>query len=80
MVPERRRASLLPVEQKEYLRKLDERRTELTKEALDLDKKRSDYLAQEQGKGSEKGKGKDGFDNQVLEVLRKQARKAQIDY
>ena len=64
-------------EQKEYLDKLDKRRTELNKKALDLDKKRGEYIKQELAK---KKDGKDSFDNQVLESLRKQAKKYDIDY
>ncbi len=64
-------------EQKEYLDKLDKRRTELNKKALELDKKRSEYIKQELAK---KKDGKDSFDSQVLESLRKQAKKYDIDY
>src|SRR5262249_45388493 len=64
-------------EQRAYLDKLDKRRAELRKETLELDKKRSDFIAK---KLAEKGKGKDAFDNQVLEILRKQAKKAKIEY
>jgi Mg-chelatase subunit ChlD len=64
-------------EQKEYLDKLDKRRTELNKKALELDKKRGEYIKQELAK---KKDGKDGFDSQVLESLRKQAKKYDIDY
>src|SRR5205807_10344577 len=64
--------------QKEYLEKLDRKRAELRKEAVELDKKRTDYIQDELKK---KGKdGKSAFDNQVLEILRKQAKKANIDY
>jgi Mg-chelatase subunit ChlD len=66
-----------PSERKPYLEKLEKRRQELRKEVLDLDKKRSEFIKKELEK---KGKGKDGFDNQVLDMLRKQAKKAHIDY
>jgi Mg-chelatase subunit ChlD len=65
-----------PKEQKEYLEKLDKKRTDLQKEALELDKKRTEYIAKE----LEKTKGKSGFDMQVLEILRKQAKKMKIEY
>jgi len=65
-------------QQKEYLDKMDKRRTELNKEVLELDKKRTDFIAKKQAE--EAGKGKTGFDGQVLEVLRKQAKKANLDY
>jgi Mg-chelatase subunit ChlD len=65
-------------EQKEYLGKVEKRRSELTKEAVELDKKRSDFIAKQLDQ--DKKKGKDGFDGQVLEVLRKQAKRHGIDY
>jgi hypothetical protein len=64
-------------EQKAYLEKLDKRRAELNKKALELDKKRGEYIKEELAKKKE---GKDGFDSQVLETLRKQARKYDIAY
>jgi Mg-chelatase subunit ChlD len=69
-------------QQKEYLDKLDKRRTELNKKALELDKKRAGYIKEELAKKAKKdGKdGKDSFDNQVLESLRRQAKKYDIAY
>jgi Mg-chelatase subunit ChlD len=67
-----------PREQKEHLAKLEKQREELRKEALELDKKRSDFIQKKLEEGK-KG-GKDGFDNQVLEILRKQAKKHAIEY
>jgi Mg-chelatase subunit ChlD len=60
----------------EYLQKLDEKRKKLSAEAVELDKKRRSYIDEEIKK---KG-GKNAFDNEVLEMLRKQAKKANIDY
>jgi Mg-chelatase subunit ChlD len=65
-------------EQKEHLDKLDKRRAELNKECLDLDKKRSDFIAKKLKEA--KDGGKNVFDNEVLEVLRKQAKKYKIEY
>ncbi len=65
-------------EQKKYLKDLEEKREKLRKECLELDKKRSAYITQEQKKQA--GKGKAGFDGQVLEILRKQAAKNKIEY
>jgi hypothetical protein len=65
-------------ERKAHLDKLDKKRSDLQKEALELDKKRSDYIAKKQAE--DKGKNKSAFDSQVLEILRKQAKKAKIDY
>jgi Mg-chelatase subunit ChlD len=67
---------MTPAEQKAYLEKLDKRRSELGKEAVELDKKRADYIAKKQAE--EAGKG--GFDKQVLDVLRQQAKRYQIAY
>ncbi len=71
-----------PKERKAYLDKLDKRRAELNKKALELDKKRGEYIKEELAKKAKKeGKdGKDSFDNQVLEALRKQAKTHDIDY
>ncbi len=68
-------------ERKEYLDKLEKRRAELNKKALELDKKRGEYIKDELAKKAKKdGKdSKDSFDNQVLESLRKQAKKHDID-
>ncbi|HTU21673.1 MAG TPA: VWA domain-containing protein [Gemmataceae bacterium] len=69
-------------ERQEYLDKLEKRRAELSKKALELDKKRAAYIKEELAKRAKKeGKdAKDSFDNQVLETLRKQAKKHNIDY
>jgi Mg-chelatase subunit ChlD len=69
-------------ERKEYLDKLEKRRAELNKKALELDKKRGEYIKEELAKKAKKeGKdAKDSFDSQVLETLRKQAKKHNIDY
>jgi hypothetical protein len=64
-------------QQKEYLDKLDKRRAELNKKALELDKKRGEFIKEELAK---KKDSKDSFDNQVLESLRKQAKKYDIAY
>ncbi len=61
-----------------YLKKLDEKRDTLRKEALELDKKRGEFIAKKQAE--EATKGTSGFDSQVLEVLRTQAKKHKIDY
>jgi Mg-chelatase subunit ChlD len=69
-------------QQKEYLDKLDKERAELRKKALELDKKRAEHIKKELEKRAKKdGKdAKDSFDNQVLETLRTQAKKYNIDY
>jgi Mg-chelatase subunit ChlD len=67
-------------EQKVYLDKLDKRRAELRKECLELDKKRADWIVKKRTEAATKGKDRDGFDGQVLEVLRSQAKKNGIAY
>jgi Mg-chelatase subunit ChlD len=65
-------------EQKAYLDKLEQRRKELNEKVLALDKKRSDFVAKKQAEDA--AKNKNSFDNQVLEVLRNQAKTTGIDY
>jgi Mg-chelatase subunit ChlD len=69
---------LKPAEQKEYLDKVEKKREELRKECLELDRKRGDSIAQQQKEQATKGQG--GFDGQVLDLLRRQAKKAGVDY
>ncbi len=66
-----------PAERKAYLDKVEKRRGELTRQAAELNRKRQEFIKKELAK---KGKGKDAFDNQVLEMLRRQAKKHAIDY
>jgi Mg-chelatase subunit ChlD len=63
-------------EQKDYLDKLDKERTELRKKALELDKQRTEYINKELAKD----KKESSFDGQVLEILRKQGKKAKLDF
>lgn len=65
-------------EQKKILTDLDQKRTTLNKECLELDKKRADFIAKKQTEDA--AKGKSGFDSQVLEILRNQAKKNNIKY
>jgi Mg-chelatase subunit ChlD len=65
-------------EQKAYLARVDRERTALNREVLELDRKRSTYIAKKQAEEAKKGRA--GFDAQVLEVLRNQAKKAAIAY
>ena len=67
-----------PEERKAHVEKLQKERDELKKKALDLDKKRLDFITKKLAE--DKDKGKDGFDNQILETLRKQAEKVNIKY
>ena len=65
-------------EREEYLKKVEQRRRALNKEAVELDKKRTAHIQEELKK--KKGGGKDSFDNNVLEMLRRQAKKFDIQY
>jgi Mg-chelatase subunit ChlD len=70
-----------PKAQQALLDKLDKRRASLRKECLELDKKRADWIAKKRAEDAKgKGKAKDSFDNQVLEVLRAQAKKNGVSY
>jgi Mg-chelatase subunit ChlD len=65
-------------EQKAYLEKLEQRRKELNDKVLALDKKRSDFIAKKQAEDA--ARNKNSFDNEVLVVLRNQAKTCGIDY
>ena len=67
-----------PEERKAHLEKLQKERDELKKKALDLDKKRLEFINKKLAE--DKDKAKDGFDNQILDTLRKQAEKVNIKY
>jgi len=75
--PELRKLTLK--EQREYLDKLDKQRTSLNEKARDLDKKRASFIAKKQAEDS-KSRARDGFDNQVLQILQRQATRANIQY
>jgi Mg-chelatase subunit ChlD len=66
-------------EQKAYLEKLDKERQQLTQKAGELAKKRAAFIAQKQAEQT-KNAGRDSFDNQVLQVLQRQAARVQIRY
>jgi Mg-chelatase subunit ChlD len=64
-------------ERKEYIEQKEKKRAEINKEVIELDRKRTEFIKKELEK---KGKGKDSFDSNVLELLRKQAKKAEVEY
>jgi len=66
-------------EQRDYLDKLDKQRTTLNEKARDLDKKRNAFIAKKQAEDA-KSRARDGFDNQVLQILQRQAGRANIQY
>jgi Mg-chelatase subunit ChlD len=59
-------------QQKAYLHKLDGERKELTQKALDLDKKRGEFIAKKQAE-NQKTPAANSFDRQVLQILQQQA-------
>jgi Mg-chelatase subunit ChlD len=59
-------------QQKDYLDKLDGERKELTQKALELDKKRNDFVAKKQAE-IQKTPAANSFDGQVLRILQQQA-------
>jgi Mg-chelatase subunit ChlD len=66
-------------EQRAYLDKLDKERTALNEKARDLDKKRHAFIAKKQAEDA-KTRARDSFDNQVLQILQRQATRANIQY
>ncbi|HYV35286.1 MAG TPA: vWA domain-containing protein [Gemmataceae bacterium] len=66
-------------EQKVYLEKIDTQRKELNKQALDLSKKRSAFIAEKE-KENAKNAQADSFDGQVLQMLQQQAARIEVDY
>jgi hypothetical protein len=63
-------------ERRGYLAKVESERSKLQAEALDLDRQRSDYISQE----LRKNRNASGFDNQVLDILRVQAKAIGVAY
>lgn len=63
-------------ERKEYLAKVERDRAKLRAEALELDRQRSDFINQELRRRG----AANGFDDQVMDMLRDQARKHHIAY
>ncbi|MBI2807193.1 MAG: VWA domain-containing protein [Planctomycetes bacterium] len=66
-------------EQKAVLASIEKRRAELSKEAIDLDKKRGAYINKKLAENQKAG-ARDGFDNQVLRILQTQAERVNIQY
>ncbi|MCI0681266.1 MAG: VWA domain-containing protein [Gemmataceae bacterium] len=66
-------------EQKAFLMKLDARRNEMSQKAIDLDKKRSRFIADKQAEDV-RNPAKDSFDSQVLNILQRQANRVDLRY
>jgi Mg-chelatase subunit ChlD len=63
-------------EQKEYLDKLDQERTKLRDEALKLDKERAAFINKKLAEDEKKS----SMDGQILDILKKQGKKAKISF
>lgn len=66
-------------EQKAYLENLDRRRQELSRQVIDLDKKRSEFINKKQSEDA-KNTARDSFDSQVLQILQRQAGRVELRY
>lgn len=66
-------------QQKDFLAKLDQQRSTLNEQARALDKKRAAFVAQKQAEEL-KSRARDSFDNQVLQILQRQATRVNIHY
>jgi hypothetical protein len=77
-LPELLRGKTL-AEQKTILEKVGKERDELSKRAIDLDKKRGEFITKKLAE-DEKGRARDSFDSNVLRILRTQAARSGIDY
>jgi Mg-chelatase subunit ChlD len=71
--PEMQKLTL--ADRKAYLAKVEAERAKLQAEARELDRERTEFLRREMSRG-----GATGFDGQVLEMLRDQAKKVNIAY
>lgn len=69
---------LKPGQRRGYIEKVSKEREMLNKKILELDRKRSDHIKKKLAE--KKLDGKNAFDAQVLEMLRKQAKKHNIKY
>jgi Mg-chelatase subunit ChlD len=66
-------------QQKEHLNKLEKKRNELSQQAVELNRKRNEFMARKQAE-DEKGRPADSFDGQVLRILQRQATRSNIQY
>ncbi len=75
-LPEQLRGLTLE-KQREYLKDLETKRNDLSRKALDLDKKRNAFITKKQAEDST-NRARDSFDNQVLRVLQTQANRQNV--
>ena len=76
-LPDKMKELKTPEERQRFLDDVAARRAALQKEAVELEQKRAEALAAERKK---RGAGEKSFDLEVLEILRKQAKKFDIAY
>jgi Mg-chelatase subunit ChlD len=67
-------------QQKAYLQKVEKERTVLQQKAIELDKKRQAFIAEELKNQSKADPSKNSFDQQVLQILQNQAQRVNIQY
>jgi hypothetical protein len=70
---------MTPEQREAHLKKLETKRADLNHKAAELDKKRSEYIIKKQAEDG-KNAARDSFDNQVLTILQRQARRHDIRY
>jgi Mg-chelatase subunit ChlD len=75
--PEMQKMTL--AEQEAFLKKVEQKRTDLNAKAMDLDKKRGDFIAKKLKEDS-KNLARDSFDGQVMQILQRQAARNGIRY
>jgi Mg-chelatase subunit ChlD len=75
--PEMQKMTL--AEQETFLKKLDQKRTELNQKAVELDRKRGEFIDKKL-KEDRKNLARDSFDGQVLQILQQQAARNGIRY
>lgn len=66
-------------EQKTLLAEIEQKRRGLSQQAIELDKKRSEYIGKKNAEDL-KNRARDSFDNQVLQILQRQAGRNNIQY
>ncbi len=77
-LPEEMR-KLKPQEREAFLAKAEKTRADLLTRAADLDRKRGKFIADKMA-ADKTNKGRDSFDSQVLQILARQATRANIQY
>jgi len=79
-LPDELRKLKTPKEREEYVKKMSEKREALRKECVELDAKRDAFIREKLAEMRKKGVKGDSFDENVLGMLRKQAKRAGVAY